>query len=482
MKRMTQEEFGEIAELVMRGDIEEIALISKDRKAPLAKVLVANALYGAYKRKEFYTVNQILDRIVGRTSIVFKEQGAPVAATVDNAVPTFTQFCVKVGYPEPFPKQLEMREFGMKPGPPRLLLGARGYGKTDYVTVLGVAYEIYLDYLTGKPSDTTLLMTKSEERNGAMLEEIKKACEIWGVVFEKANASALRVRGLHGKDHTVSAVTIGTTSLRGRHPKRVIMDDPVTEDDVSEATRKRVQRRYNEVSKLCMNVLIIGQPVHKVDLYQALRPLLNKLEVAWGTIPQLDADLEAMRLAGISSESISASYHLKVISETGFPLENVKLIDAFPAGDSIAFIDPSFEGGDFTALTILKGYFDGVAVQGHLYKRAWNHCIPEMIAHMQAGGVRRVGFETNSLGDMPLSILREALPGIGVVGKKSTAVKHSRIMNAGAYSHLIHLSKTSDRAYIEQVVNYEYGAKNDDAPDSLASCLELVGLIRGSKV
>ncbi len=123
-----------------------------------------------------------------------------------------------------------------------------------------------------------------------------------------------------------------------------------------------------------------------------------------------------------------------------------------------------------------------MAVQGHLYKRAWNHCLPEMIQAMNAAQVRRLGFETNSLGDMPLTILREALPNIGVVGKHSTKVKHSRIMNAGAYSHLIHLSKTSDRAYIEQVINYEYGAKNDDAPDSLASCLELVGLIRGAKV
>jgi len=289
------------------------------------------------------------------------------------------------------------------------------------------------------------------------------------------------VRGLHGKDHSVSTVTVGTSSLRGRHPKRIIMDDPVTEDDVSEATRKRVQRKYNELSKLCMNILVIGQPVHKADLYQSLRPLLKKMEVPHGSIPELDADLEAMKLAGISPESISASYHLKVISETGFPLENIKLIEAYPMGDSIAFIDPSFEGGDYTALTILRGHFDGVAVQGHMWKRAWNHCLPEIKEKLYAFGVKRLGFETNSLGDMPLNILRAEIEGIGVVGKKSSNAKHSRIMNAGAYSHLIHLSKQSDRAYIEQVINYEYGAKNDDAPDSLASCLEMVGLIRGAK-
>lgn len=411
---------------------------------------------------------------------------APLAAT--DKPKSFTDFCVTAGYPAPYPKQLEMREFGIDNTDPRLLLGARKYGKTDYVTVLGVAYAIYLDFLESKksgtpPTDTTLIMTKSDERNAAMIEEIRKAAEANGVTFEKANSSCIRATGLHGKDHSVSTVTVGTSSLRGRHPKRIIMDDPVTEDDVSEATRKRVQRKYNELSKLCLNILVVGQPVHKADLYETLRPLLKKMEVPHGQIPELDADLTAMQLAGISPESISASYHLKVISETGFPLENVQLIDAYTPADSIAFIDPSFEGGDFTALTILKGYFDGVAVKGKLWKRAWNHCLPEIIKELQAMGVRRLGFETNSLGDMPVEILRNALKdtGIGVIGKKSTGHKHSRILAAGAYAKLIHLSKDSDRGYIEQVVNYEYGVKNDDAPDSLASCLEMVGLIRGKQ-
>ncbi len=414
--------------------------------------------------------------------------GIPAASATeaDGKPRTFTAFCLQAGYPAPFPKQIEMQEFGINETEPRLLLGARNYGKTDYVTVLGVAYDLYLDFLKGKPTVTNLIVTKSDDRNAAMLAEIQKSCEMNGVSFDKANASSLRVKGLRGKDHSVSAVTLGSASLRGRHPKRIIMDDPVTEDDVSEATRKRAQRRYNELCKLCMNIVIIGQPVHKADLYQSLRPLVKKMEVVHGSIPELDADLEAMRLAGISPESISASYHLKVISETGFPLENVNLVDDFGAGDSFAFIDPAFgspKGGDYTALTVLKGHFDGVKIQGHCWRKAWNHCLPEIIQRLVSLGVKRVGFETNSLGDMPLNILREALKdtGIGVVGKCSTNSKHSRIMNAGAYATAIHMSKQSDRVYIEQVVNYEYGAPNDDGPDSLASCLEMVGLIRGAK-
>ena len=79
------------------------------------------------------------------------------------------------------------------------------------------------------------------------------------------------------------------------------------------------------------------------------------MEVPHGSIPELDHDLEAQRLAGVSEESIQASYFLKVISEHLSPLDKIKYIDRYPPGDSIAFIDPSFEGGDYTALSFVIG-------------------------------------------------------------------------------------------------------------------------------
>ncbi len=386
----------------------------------------------------------------------------------------FSEFCENASYPPPFMKQVEMMDFGINSDGARMILGSRGYGKTDYVVVLGLAYRIYCDR-----QFTSLIITKSEERNAAMLEEIAKALLANGVSLYKQNASCVRVNGVHGKDHSVSALTVGASSIRGRHPKLVVMDDPVTEEDASEATRNKVQRVYNEVSKLCPNVLIIGQPVHKFDLYETLRPILNRMEVPWGSIPELDADLEAQRLAGVSENSIQASYHLKVTSETTNPLDGIKYIDAYPVGDSVAFIDPSFEGGDYTALTIVRAHFDGVVVQGYCYKKAWYHCIEEMVQRMEEYQVRKLCFETNSLGDQPIVMLRAAVKNIGVVGRKSTGHKHSRIVAAGAFAHLIHLSRTSDRIYIDQVVKYEYNAEYDDAVDSLASALCWIGLTRG---
>jgi len=389
---------------------------------------------------------------------------------------SFSEFCEKCGYPKPFEKQIEMKDFVLKGEDPRMLMGARGYGKTDYCVVLGIAYELYLDQ-----SLTFFIVTKSEERNASMVKEIARCLTVMGIELEKENSECLRLKGLVGKDHSVSSATIGSNSFRGRHPKMIILDDPVTEEDVSEATRKRLKRVYSEICKLTQNVAIIGQPVHKYDLYGDLKPLIQTMAVPHGTIPELDHDLEAQRLAGVSEASIKASYFLEVESENPMPFENIKFLDEFPKGDSVAFIDPSFKGGDFTALSICRGYFDGVAVKGRTFKKAWNHCIDEIKEELIKSGVKRLAFECNSLGDMPLTILREAFSPIGVVGINSIDNKHSRIMACGVYAHLIHLSKDSDQEYKTQVQRYEYGAKNDDAPDSLASLLKWIGLIRGKE-
>lgn len=478
--QLTKQNHAAIAESLLTCDRHQLRQIMRDEKEPNLVWILARTIYFAGREGAYKAIKDILDHVIGKAAdqlIIL-----PGANANEEKAKTFEEFCERAGYPIPYLMQVEMQQFGHETPGAKLLLGARGYGKTDYVTILGTAWKIYKSFFgmfDEEPDISYLLVTKSDERNAAIITEIAKAAIANGVTFEKQAGTALRVTGLKGKDHTVSGITIGSTSIRGRHPKKVLMDDPVTEEDVSEATRKRAKAVYNELSKLTSDILIIGQPVHKFDLYEELRPLLKKMEVPHGTIPELDHDLEAQRLAGVSEESIQASYFLKVISEAGNPLENVKFIDKFPPGSCVAFVDPSFEGGDFTAISVVKSHFDGVAVFGKVWKRAWYNCVDEIQNVVSEKQVQKLCFETNCLGEQPVVMLRDLLEGCGVVGRRTTGHKHSRIMAAGAFAKLIHVARDSDRAYIDQVTKYEYGVKNDDAPDSLASCLEWIGLIRG---
>lgn len=480
--QLTRQNHAAIAEALLTCNRQQLREIMRDQKEPNLVWILARTIYFAGKHGAYKAIQPILDHVIGKAAdqlIIL-----PSANANEERAKTFEEFCERAGYPMPYLMQCEMRRFGHEESGALLLLGARGYGKTDYVTILGTAWEIYKSYFgmfDAEPDITYLLVTKSDERNAAIIAEVAKACIANGVEFEKQTSTALRVKGLKGKDHSLSGITIGSASIRGRHPKRIIMDDPVTEEDVSEATRKRAKAVYNELSKLTKNILIIGQPVHKFDLYEELRPLLRKMEVPHGSIPELDHDLEAQRLAGVSEESIQASYFLKVISESGNPLENVKFIDKFPPGSCVAFVDPSFEGGDFTAMSVIKSHFDGVAVYGRTWKRAWYNCVDEIQEVVTSKGVQKLCFETNCLGEQPIVMLRDVLDGCGVVGRRTTGHKHSRIMAAGAFAHLIYIARDSDRTYIDQITKYEYGVKNDDAPDSLASGLEWIGLIRGQQ-
>jgi hypothetical protein len=400
---------------------------------------------------------------------------------------TFDEFIEACRYPKPFPKQHEMKDFVLADGSPRLLLGARGYGKSDYGTVMGIAYAIYCDWFNhvhngSALSETNVIVSKTKTRNTAMVAEIAAALKANGVPLEKENSAILKVRGLIGKDHSLEALSI-RSSFRGRHPKRIIMDDPVTEEDTSEAMRTLVKKKYDEAYKLCKNIVIIGQPAHAFDLYAELRNVIRKLEVPHGTIPELDADLIAMKAAGVDPHSIEMSYHLRIPKDGTSIFSNLKFVDVFPQGNStIAFIDPS-EGGDYTALTVLRGYMDGFAVEGYAWKKAWYHCTDDFVKIVKNRRVTQLCFETNCTGRNPVFQLQQVLSplGCGVVGKNSDSNKHAVIQSAGSFSHMIYLSRESDPVYTEHVVKYEKNAKYDDAPDSLARCLEWLGVLEGKR-
>lgn len=469
-----REEFDRALSRMVKLSGPEIVEMVKSPTAPILETIAARVLSKAFNEGDHKRLEFILDRLIGKVSM---EAPAAISSPFEESEKvSFTQFCINAMYPPPFAKQLEMLDFGMNEVEPRILLGARGYGKSDYVTVLGVAYDIYLNGI----ATTNLIITQSRVRNAAIIAEIAGALAANGIELEQANSKSVRVKGLIGTNHSVEAITLGS-SFRGRHPKRVLMDDPVTEEDVSPAKRKLVKRKYNEAYKLCKNIVIIGQPAHADDLYAELRPKLLKMEVPHGQIPQLDADLEAMAKAGVDPVSIEMSYHLRVPVEGSMPFAGIRFIDKYPVGgDSIAFIDPS-DGGDYTAVTVMRGLMDGVAVQGKVWKRAWYHCVDDLAILFKLLKVQRVCFETNMTGTQPVGQLQQAFAplGIGVVGKRSDSNKHAVIMAAGSYSNLIHLSQESDPTYTSQVVKYEYGVDFDDAPDSLARCLEWVGYIKG---
>lgn len=180
---------------------------------------------------------------------------------------------------------------------------------------------------------------------------------------------------------------------------------------------------------------------------------------------------------GTANEGLWKIYGLGQRHSIDSYFNKLNTISQMPSGNSYMWIDPSFEGGDYTSPTVFKPYLHGIAVEGRCFKKAWYDCIDEIREMVKKHNVTKIGFETNSLGDLPLRELKKEL-GITVIGMKTTLNKHRKITTASGYSSSIFMSDYSDREYKSQVKNYSYKAKNDDGPDSLASGLLWMGLIR----
>jgi hypothetical protein len=396
---------------------------------------------------------------------------------------TFARLCELAEYPAPYAKQEEMRVFAFpllkQKQTPRLILGARGYGKTDYITILGCAFHIYND-----PTVSILLITKESDRGKEIVEEVHKLLEKLGVKLKGRSKRKIYTADAQGKEPTLTALSVRSKGLRGRHPRIILMEDVITPDDTGEAERKRVQKLYEEALKLTANVVLIGQPVHKLDLFQKLRYLIPTLEVKHGDIPQLDADLIAQKAAGVSEASISASYHLKILDDASLPFGSIKSCN-YSAQNAVAFIDPSHKGGDYTAIAIGGMHFSNLIITGFAFKKAWYDCLDEFKLIFEFFGVQSVCFETNGLGDEPVYRMREL--GAACVGKNSIENKHRRIINCAFFAAYIKMQEIesgfdsdllqANQIFMQQVREYEYGAKNDDAPDSAAGLMEYLGIV-----
>lgn len=391
---------------------------------------------------------------------------------------SFLDFVERSGYPKPYPKQIEMYDFAFSGENTRMILGARGYGKTDYITILGLAYSIYKD-----PNYTAILITKESERGKELVAEIKEILNKFSVRFKSKAKKKIVVEGCTGKEPNLIALTIRSKGLRGRHPKKIIMDDPITPEDDSQAERRRAKKCYEELLKLTQNVLIIGQPVHKLDLYQELRTKILTLCVIYGDIPELDKDLNALRASGVSEASISASYFLKILDDNTLPLASIKEVD-YCARKNFAWIDPSHKGGDYTAVAIGGRNAGEFVIAGFAFKKAWYDCIEEFKYLFSGLNVLGACIETNGLGELPLIELRKI--GLPCEGYNSTEHKHERIINMSTFCDDLRLYRASgnvrsdiieaNNIFIEQTKNYEYNAEHDDAPDA---CAGLINYVRG---
>ena len=142
-----------------------------------------------------------------------------------------------------------------------------------------------------------------------------------------------------------------------------------------------------------------------------------------------------------------------------------------------AFLDPSFKGGDSTAISFLGKYDNELCVWGYSVKAAWNRATDTIIELLARYEPDYFYYEDNSLGTVPQDIFAER--GVNAIAHTTLGNKEARIYKvAGFVAHRAHLiTNLCNTEYINTVLKYNDDAEYDDAPDSLASVIIKSGLI-----
>ncbi len=518
---MAQLEFIEWEEICKQGDIEkEMLTIEENYNKKLSQDrtknshIIYNPILDNYSNIDFENLSVVEKNIrmvahyqtlahpnntnYMRNSIALLKIDSEARKTqsepkVGNIV-SFEQFVERANFPKPFPKQIEMVNFSNQPGI-KLLLAARKYGKTDYLTILNTAYK-----MKTVPNFSCMIITKEESRGRAITRTIKQACIDNDVEFDVKASDELRVKGQFGKEASVIACPVGGTNYRGHHVDCIILDDPVVPaDKTSPASRQRVIDLYNELVNLSSNILVIGQPVHRTDLYSVLKESsldsdkVKCMEVPHGSIPELDTDLNLLRQQGVSEEAIGANYLLKLRSEGILPFYdcNISMDDKVfnPLNDDFAkyktemWIDPAKRetGRDYTAIAIAKITPDTVYCLGFAWKKPYNDLLEEIgyldKRYQITRNRGRIYFEMNGLADDSMIRLKEW--GIEAVPFNTKENKEKKISAMTYIAENIELCKftgdeleyiSPNKDFIKLFKEYEYGA-TDDPVDALASYL-----------
>lgn len=399
----------------------------------------------------------------------------------------YPEFMERAGYPRPYPLQVKMKEYFFDEPwttPVKMLLATRYYGKTDYISIGGSAYAIYKD-----EKYETLLVTKLASRGKEYLGEIRRCLVANNVHVTSKGNSRVIVSGHIGKEPNAFALSIKSTGLRSRHPRDItFLEDIVTPTDCSAKERAKVFQGYEELLKVSKKVGIVGQPVHALDMYQLLRKKVPTLEIRYGAIPELDADLDAMRAAGVSEKSIQASYFLNIEDSLDMPFLKTSIVYTFPSGTSVMVVDPAKKGGgnnDYTAIVCGRMHFDKFVMVGFAYRKAWHNCLDEMRIISDMFNAECMYFETNFSGQDPVDKINDL--GMPCYGFDSKGNKHGRIMRMAphvAYTSLVKVNidkglNEANETFIDLYTHYEYNAEKDDPPDAASSLMEKVGLIYG---
>lgn len=257
-------------------------------------------------------------------------------------------------------------------------------------------------------------------------------------------------------------------SLTGKHADIIITDDIVNlKDRVSRAERERTKAIYQELQNIRSKggrIINTGTPWHREDAF-SLMPEPMKYDVySTGIFPQ--ENIESLRRS-MSPSLFAANYELRHIASENALFEKAPAFtkDAELLRDGISHIDAAYGGEDYTTFTCGKRIGDKLYLYGRLWHAHVDTVLDSIIAQCEKLKCAPILCESNAdKGFLVKEIMRKGYKARSYAEKENKYIKISSYLRKW-WPNIVWLEGT-DKAYLDQIMDYTEDAEHDDAPDS----------------
>lgn len=365
----------------------------------------------------------------------------------------------------------------------KTLQAHRGSYKTTCVSIaLAVIILLY-------PSLKTLFMRKTDGDIKEVVAQVRKILEseqvkqlvhlIYGIPLRFLTATANEIStNLNGDVRgTSQLVGLGTGgSLTGKHFDRIFTDDIVNvQDRFSRAERERTKTIYQELRNIVNRggrIFNTGTPWHKDDAF-SLMPNPEKYD-CYTTGLISEAELADIR-AGMVPSLFAANYELRHIASDDVIFSSPVTGEApSMAEQGECQVDAAYGGEDFTAFTICRRTGGIYYVYGRLWQKHVDDVTAEIVALRAAFNAGRIHCEDNGDKGYLGRNLRQRGERVRIYHEDMNKYLKITSYLRAAWKNVRFVTGT-DQAYIDQICDYTETAEHDDAPDSLASMIRVLG-------
>ena len=333
------------------------------------------------------------------------------------------------------------------------------------------------------PNKRTLFLRKTDTDIKEIIKQVQKILKdphtqyfvqcIYGVNLKLTVESATEINTNLTTDIRGTSQLVGMgcgSSITGKHFDRIFTDDIVNINDrVSKAERDRTKLVYQELQNIKNRdgrIFNTGTPWHKDDCF-AIMPEAEKFD-CYTTGLISDEQLEVIKKS-MTRSLFAANYELRHIAAEDVIFDNPQTgADPSLVEQGDCHIDAAYGGEDFSAFTIVKKQGNIFYVYGRLWQKNIDDCLDEIQRLRAQFNAGKIYCEDNGdKGYLAKELRNRGERAIIYHENMHKFIKITTYLKA-EWENVKFVAGT-DKAFIDQICDYNENADHDDAPDSLAS-------------